>query len=75
MLLRPVVPVAMRQHTRVGGDIEISRDRRRESWEASRLAPGVERLHMTPGESGPELELSEGHADVIVGRPGYGRTF
>src|SRR5262245_4462773 len=45
------VPVTVRQHARIGGDIEVPLDRCRQLVKPARLRPRVKRLQMTARKS------------------------
>ena len=63
--LRALVPVAVRQHARVGGDVEVARHRRGQPWKPAALCPGVERLRVAAAEKRAKFQRLERHRQQI----------
>jgi hypothetical protein len=53
--------MAVRQHTRVRRDVEVTCDGGRQCRKRTWLRPGVKRLHVAAGEARLKLGLCEGH--------------
>ena len=55
MFLRTFVTVAVREHARVRGDVEVARDGGRQPGKCACLRPGVKRLNVAAGKAGLKL--------------------